>query len=448
MLNKGENNIESFPVYDKQNDLVKGIRYAFHKKDWQSALHDVGVLVSKGYDVYVQAMVTLSYSDIELIELINEVNKLDVFAAYIVDSFGAMLGDDFRRLHYLFEHNLRPGIRLGYHSHNNLQLAFSNAIDFVNIRNRNRSIILDSSIHGMGRGAGNLTTELVADYLNKNQAASYRIEPLLRSIDHHLEAIYHEYYWGYSIAHYLSAANNCHPNYASYLAETGTLTVVDMQAILNTLSNEDKCNYSKDIIEDLYFGYKTKSNGYPEIETDLFKGKEVVIIAPGMNSKSQKSVVDDYVAKKNPVVIAVNHIPDNYNPNWYFFSNGYRFESFYSDLDKSKLIITSNLYQKDYKDSNIKIVSYGSLLNMSRLNSDNVVVLLLNLLITQKSKLALLVGVDGYKETEPNYASDSLERVIDSSSASKLNEQLSNAISEAGESISIRFLTDSILKKT
>ena len=74
------------------------IRYAFHKKDWKDALNDIRIIIEKGYKVYVQGMVTLSYSDFEIIHMIKEFNKHDIYAMYIVDSFGAMFGDDFRRL--------------------------------------------------------------------------------------------------------------------------------------------------------------------------------------------------------------------------------------------------------------------------------------------------------------------------------------------------------------
>ena len=164
MINKGEYDVNLIIPFNPKTDFVNGIRYAFHKSAWKESLKDVEILIQKGFNVFVQPMVTLSYKDAEILEMLEETNKLNVYAMYIVDSFGAMFGDDFKRLHYLFDNNLKTEIRLGYHSHNNLQLAYSNAIDFIQIKNTNREIIIDSSIHGMGRGAGNLTTELLADY--------------------------------------------------------------------------------------------------------------------------------------------------------------------------------------------------------------------------------------------------------------------------------------------
>lgn len=60
-------------------------------------------------------------------ELIRSVNEINPYSFYIVDSFGMMKGKDLTRLFYMVEHNLNDNIWIGFHSHNNMQLAFSNA---------------------------------------------------------------------------------------------------------------------------------------------------------------------------------------------------------------------------------------------------------------------------------------------------------------------------------
>lgn len=120
-------------------------------------------------------MVTLSYSDEEFLKLIRQVNEFMPYAFYIVDSFGMMKGKDLTRLFYMIEHNLSEEISIGFHSHNNMQLAYSNAQTLINVRS-NRNLIIDSSVYGMGRGAGNLNTELFVDYLNENYGTHYKLE--------------------------------------------------------------------------------------------------------------------------------------------------------------------------------------------------------------------------------------------------------------------------------
>ena len=128
----------------------------------------------------------MSYSDEEFLTLIKAANELKPYAFYIVDSFGMMNGRDLIRLFYMLEHNLDDSIKIGFHSHNNMQLAFSNAQQLVSIQT-NREIIIDSTIYGMGRGAGNLNSELFIEYLNGISNSNYNIKPLLKIIDEILE---------------------------------------------------------------------------------------------------------------------------------------------------------------------------------------------------------------------------------------------------------------------
>jgi 4-hydroxy 2-oxovalerate aldolase len=229
---------------------LDGIRIAFHKKDKDSAFKLAKEIAKKRYKVFLQPMVSLSYTDKEFIDLIEEANKLskeiNLFAFYIVDSFGAMKQTDLLRLYHLVDNNLNENIYIGYHAHNNSQLAFSNAQSLVELRTK-RKLIIDSSIYGMGRGAGNLNTELFIDYLNEIKNSNYTNIPILKIIDEILFNIYLTNPWGYSLPHYLSANNNCHPNYATYLNNKNTLTIEDMSNIISQIKEEKKNNFDKAI---------------------------------------------------------------------------------------------------------------------------------------------------------------------------------------------------------
>lgn len=63
----------------------------------------------------------------------QHVNELEPYAFYIVDSFGMMKRKDLTRLFYLVEHNLNEQFKIGFHSHNNMQLAYSNAQSLVDL---------------------------------------------------------------------------------------------------------------------------------------------------------------------------------------------------------------------------------------------------------------------------------------------------------------------------
>jgi len=446
MINKGDFDLNTLPPYDSNTDALEGIRYAFHKKDWEQAIDDCMLMVDKGYQVYVQAMVTMSYSDIEILEMLSKVNTLNVKAMYIVDSFGEMFCDDFKRLHYLFENNLREDISLGYHSHNNLQLAYSNAIEFIKIRNVNREILIDSSIHGMGRGAGNLTTELFADYLNKKHSKNYKINPLLEVIDQHLEVIYKNNYWGYSISQFLSASSGCHPNYASFLVNTKTLAIIDIQKILKQLTKKDRINFSKEKIKNLYIKYKSKSASGTNIDEEIFKNREVLILAPGPNCELQKNLVHDYIKNHDPLIISVNHIPISYSPKYFFFSNQKRFDRFHKALGDESMIITSNI-QVDHSNVTLKIANYHDLVLMTKNKNDNAAILLINLLKLYEVNRIFIAGLDGYQFDKDNYVYTEDDRILDKNELLKHNQNVSKSLFEIRSNISLNILTDSIFNK-
>ena len=127
-------------------------------------------------------MHTNLYSEDELLYLIDEINGIKPCVLTIVDTLGNMYEKDVVNLFRLIEENLDNDISLGFHSHNSLQLSFSNTKALLGM-NIKREIIIDSCIYGMGRGAGNLCTELITKYLNDNYAKDYKIPPLLKIID-------------------------------------------------------------------------------------------------------------------------------------------------------------------------------------------------------------------------------------------------------------------------
>ena len=208
LLDYGTYDVEDLPPWDGSS--LDGIRVTFHKEDRDPALEAARRIQEKGYKVFLQPMVALSYTDQEYLELIEKANQLRPYAFYLVDSFGTMKRKEMLRFFYLIEHNLAEGIQVGFHSHNNLQLAYANAQTLVELGS-SRPLLIDASIQGMGRGAGNLNTELFLEHLNDNAGGRYQVKPLLRAIDRVVGGFYQQNPWGYSLPNYLSASHNAHP---------------------------------------------------------------------------------------------------------------------------------------------------------------------------------------------------------------------------------------------
>ena len=169
MINYGEYDIRKIPQCCDKNILL---RVAFKKNNWESAIKYCKQLYEKGYGVFVNPMHTNCYENDELLMLLKEVNSFSPFAFTIVDSVGEMSQEDLLRIYMLADSNLDKNIAIGFHSHNNLGLSLSKAKSLVKL-NQNRELIIDSTLLGIGRGAGNLSTEELMDYLNNESGAKY-----------------------------------------------------------------------------------------------------------------------------------------------------------------------------------------------------------------------------------------------------------------------------------
>lgn len=201
-------------------------------------------LVEKGYHLCVQPVRVSQYSDEEFVAMLNQFAVLKPMAIYVVDSWGTDNPEDL--LHYmrLADQHLPKDIAIGYHGHNNMMHALSVAQDMLR-EQFNREIIIDASVYGIGRGAGNLNLELIAKYMNERYGKSYDIFPMLQVNDKYVQDIFKKEAWGYSIPFFLTAYYKANPKYARYLWDELRLSSDEIRYIMAGLSDENKVIFDK-----------------------------------------------------------------------------------------------------------------------------------------------------------------------------------------------------------
>lgn len=437
MMNWDEYDVSKLP---HQNEtLIDGIRVAFHKEDLQEGLKVCAEIKKKGYKVFVQAMVSLNYSDREFLGMIEKVNELKPFAFYIVDSFGVMKKKSLMYMLYMIEKNLSQDIWIGFHSHNNLQLAYANAQSLVDMP-INRNLIIDTSVYGMGRGAGNLNTELFVEYLNENYGREYLIKPLLKMMDETISVYYEKNPWGYSLPNYLSAIHNVHPNYASFLDAKKTLTVREIDKIFSLLSTDKRVSFDQDYVETKYIeflGQKADHADEGRLQK-LLQGRKVLLIAPGKSAVEEKEKIFQCVKDDDVITISVNFDYADLTTDFVFLSNLRRYREMERDVLK-KCIITSNI---PAEDAYLK-VGYKELLNEEVYVQDNAGLLLIKLLMKYNAKQIYLAGFDGYAHDETrNYAVQKMQLCRSKNVLDAMNLGMSKVIKKYAEKIKITFLTE------
>lgn len=426
-----------------EDSLLDGIRVIFKKAKSKDAIDFCSKLIDKGYDVFIQPVSITSYSDKELLDLISEVNSINPYAVSIVDTYGLVLKNDLIHYFNLMERNLDKKIALGYHSHNNFQLAYSNAIELISMQT-NRHLVIDASLYGMGKGAGNANTELIAMFLNNNYHKNYIIDHLLEAIEVNILNLKEKYNWGYSFDYYLSASNDCHPNYVKFLLNKKSLSIKDINKILNQIDIENKLLYNESLIEELYNQFhKYDIDDYNDFNSLLkvLENKKILIIAPGNSINDKQSNVLDYISENNPIIFSVNFIPKEYKINYIFVSNSKRYNQLlanHRDLDNDiSIIATSNITESSLKINHV--------LNYNRLKSsiDNSTLFLLNLLLQINVSSITIAGFDGFGKSSKEYSESFLDFHLDSRSLAKKNKDIKNELRKIIQYNKINFLTES-----
>lgn len=356
----GEYNLNQLSDFDGKS--IEGIRVTFHYNEVDGALQYCKEIIDKGYKVFVQPVGTSSYTDEQLLHLIRKVNELRPYAFYLVDTLGLMLKDDVLRFYYLIHQNLNSSIHFGFHSHNNLLLSYSNSQVLAEL-NSSRVISLDASVNGMGRGAGNLNTELIAYYLNSKERR-YEVEPILEIVDEYISKIRENFTWGYDVPHYLAAINGCHPNYAAFYMSKQTLTVKNIGTILRMIEPEKRALYSKQVAESKYREFQNREIDDSKSFNDLHKaieGRNILILGPGSSIKSHKDQITEVIKKNNCLTISVSFVPDEIECDYTFLSNLKRYNTSFNSSKKSiQLIHTSNI---SIDSRNSFVVNYSDLIN-------------------------------------------------------------------------------------
>jgi 4-hydroxy 2-oxovalerate aldolase len=433
MIEFGKYQVEELPNV-VNTSKVRGIRYSFRKSDMHLAFIEMNKIIQKGYSLFVQPISTNSYTDIEIYHLLSQVNDLTAYAVYIVDTQGSMFKDDFRRLNYQFEKVLNKDIAIGFHTHNNMQLSYALAIDFIEIT-RHRNIIIDTSIYGMGRGAGNLNTELLADYINKKIEMKYKLENILDLIDSYYYMLSKIYSWGYSLAHLVSASLECHPNYASFLINTKHLKMNEIRNILKKIPLDESFEYNKQLIDKLYFSYC--ENIKYDINEPNFGNKKIILIGSGKSVSSNSEVLNKYM--HDHVFIALNHNPTIIDVDFIFFNNIKRYEHFFEESLRDITIVTNNL-----NISSRYALDFSVLSKLGESKIDSVVIMFINYLITKKINEVKLIGIDGYKIGDENYCYHENDRVIDNNAINEININIAAGLKLLSKKIKISYITPSI----
>lgn len=186
--------------------LIDMMRVACYVHQVDKAVWLAEHCMDKGYEVTINLMAVSKVNEIELDQALSDLSKSRVPIIYVVDSFGSLYCESIEHLVHKYKKAL-PGKELGIHAHNNMQLAMSNTITSL----MNGATMLDATLLGMGRGAGNCPIEILIAFLKNPK---YRLLPLLDAIQNHVKPWQEKIDWGYHVPYLITGSMNEHPRSA------------------------------------------------------------------------------------------------------------------------------------------------------------------------------------------------------------------------------------------
>ncbi len=433
-------------IADAKDSFIKGIRVIFKKEKIDEALPYCEAIKKKGYKLFIQAISITSYSDMEMLEYIQKINQIKPYAFSIVDTYGLLDNKKLDNYFRLMDNNLLPTIKIGYHAHNNFQLGFSNSVRFL-AQETEREIVTDSTVYGMGKSAGNCPSELIAMHMNEKYGKQYDINQFLEIFDTDLALIYEKFYWGYKYNFFISAMQNCHPNYVQFLLDKKTLSVSSINEILSTIPNEIRLLYDKEFITKAYLSYQSNCINDEKDVLEMaaaIQGKCVLLVGPGGSIVAEEKKISDFISDNQPVVISVNFEYEKIKSDFVFLSNAKRYGKL-ADVTQvqslAKLIVTSNITAYDRKAD--YRLNYESLTSVYGGVSDSALLLVLAALMKMNVKEVYLAGFDGFTQGD-NYYEDKYAFVGNKRYSIDSNQTMISALQSIKDKIRIRFITKSL----
>lgn len=408
---------------DKKDSCADLFRMAAHKDNIFKAIDFLEKIKAKGYLTSLQAMGYSCYCDHEKKDLIDALKKTRLDFVYVADSYGSIFPFQIEKLFEPFleiEH-----LKIGFHPHNNVQMSFANTIEAIRIG----VDIVDTTIYGIGRGAGNLPTEILLSYLYVQGEDKYNVIPVLNCIERYFIDLMKETPWGYQLPYMISGIFNSHPSYSKELLRRREYSMEDIWKALECVKEINPIGFDDKILDNLvrhgFIGTATSNNIKicpPQQNTEKYDclvlppyvnrhtGRDFLVLANGPNLQKHRQDIDLFISKYNPIVLGANFLNDLFKPDYHAFNNQKRFVSYIDKVHiNSRLLLGSNMSHEiitDYVNRDYEPLAFKDILDADFEIRDGIImsncrtisVLLIGVAICMGAKRVFVAGMDGYMD--------------------------------------------------
>ena len=271
LLKPGEINLDEIPL--KKNSKIDMYRVLINRSNQKMSenysfytIENVGMscvvaqeLIDKGYEVTINIGCFDCLTDTEINLITNYISNVKgLKAVYLADTYGSANSKNIPiQLHKFYTklNFYKLNIRFGFHCHNNNEDSLSK----TKLAVYHGCTMIDSSIGGLGRGAGNLKSEQIMSFIC-NDIYEYieRIRHLISYYDKYIlsKENYRKNNFIFSHPyHMISGYLSMHPNYIDDLLNQDSTINDDIDMIYNIYKYSESNNfrnYDKNLINSLY----------------------------------------------------------------------------------------------------------------------------------------------------------------------------------------------------
>lgn len=213
----------------KNESVIDMVRVACYIHQIPAAIEMIEYFHALGYETTCNIMAISQANSNQIDEALDMLCQSNVDVIYLVDSYGSLYPEnasDFAKIYIAAAE--KAGKKIGFHAHNNQNLAFANTIETMSYG----VSYLDATAQGMGRGAGNCAMELLLGFLRNPK---YNLYSLLNFIEKYMLPLKQQgVVWGYDLQYMFTGQLNRHPREAMRFTSEG---------------RSDYCEFYKSLLE-------------------------------------------------------------------------------------------------------------------------------------------------------------------------------------------------------
>ncbi len=295
--------------------LVTMVRMAIDPKNFKRALVLAQKVKELGFEVAFNVMYMSTWKEErDFIDLLPQVDGIaDYF--YMVDSFGGVYPEDVKETIALVRS--KTNVKLGFHGHNNLEMALANTLVAID----EGVDIVDATITGMGRGAGNLKTELLLTALQAKGKLEFDYNQLSKVVDAFTE-LQKEHEWGTNLPYMVSGANSLPQK---QVMEWASKRYYSFNSIIRALNNQSQG--------------KVDNISLPKLTTNETNYQRALLVGGGPSPVEHSAAIDQFLIQNSDIIVihasSKNALSFTDIPNEQIFclvgNEGHRMEEVFGD---------------------------------------------------------------------------------------------------------------------